>query len=139
MAFLTDQDYKDTIQDDILDMILDSDATIRAQAELKVQSEMESYLAVRYDVANIFNKSGSARNQSIVMKYVDMAIYRIMKRIAPGQIPQHINDSFGDALDWLKSVAASKLSPDLPEPSGSDEGSKYALKYGSVTKRDPYY
>ncbi|ELR69173.1 hypothetical protein C900_05369 [Fulvivirga imtechensis AK7] len=137
--FLTQQDYQDHVQADVLNKVINADLTIRTQTELKVQSLIESYLNVRYDISRIFNKSGSARNQTVLMYMVDMVVYRVYSRVAPSQVPQHVNDKYTDALNWLKMVAAGKLEPDLPKPAGDSEGSKFNVKYGSERKRNPYY
>ncbi|MBL6448566.1 DUF1320 family protein [Fulvivirga sp. 29W222] len=137
--FIETNDYSDHVQADILDKVINSDSSTRIQAEVKIQSLIESYLSVRYDVKNIFNKSGSARNPTVVMYMIDMVVYRVFSRLSPGQIPQHINDKYSDALLWLKMVSAGKLEPDLPKPLGESLGSKFNVKYGSERKRNPYY
>jgi hypothetical protein len=139
MAFLTDDDYKDQIKDSILATILENTASIRTKAEMKAQEQITSALAVRYDVPNIFNKTGDDRNHEVVMYMVDMVIYHIHSRINPGQVPALRNDRYVDAKDWLKMVAAGKLAPSLPIPAGEGIETKKDVQYGSRLARDPYY
>lgn len=139
MAFLNDTDYKDHVQDDILDKVINSDVSIRTKAELKVQSLIESYLRVKYDVANIFSRTGASRSQVIVMYMIDMVVYRVFSRLAPSQIPQHVNDKYADAIKWLEMVSASKLSPDLPVPPEEGETNTAPMRHGSNVKRESHY
>jgi phage gp36-like protein len=52
--FLTPQDYKPYIRDEIKDDILFEDLALIKQVELQAQSQMESYLSGRYDTSKIF-------------------------------------------------------------------------------------
>jgi phage gp36-like protein len=139
MAFLTAADYTGQVQNTILQEVIQTDDTLRTSTELKVQAQVTSYLATRYDVPEIFNKLGEERNAQVVMLMVDMVLYHLHSRISPGQVPQVRNDRYADAIEWLKMVAAGQLMPDLPEPAGDDEGTKAGVMYGSREARDPYF
>lgn len=54
MAFLRRADYSKQIRSEILSVVTSDDDTIRKDAELAAQAEIESYLRQRYDVAKIF-------------------------------------------------------------------------------------
>jgi hypothetical protein len=136
MAFLTDDDYKEQVQDSILAAILGNAS--RPAAELKAQEQMTDYLNVRFDAAAIFAAQGSARNAAVVMYMVDIVLYHLSSRINPGQVPEVRQNRYDDAIKWLQSVT-NKLEPNLPKPSGSDEGVKSDVKYGSMPARNPYY
>lgn len=142
MAFLATSDYLDQIQDAQLTALVAGDATARERMETKVQAEITGYLAVRYDVTNIFNKSGDSRNQHVVMIMADMVIYHLTSRINPGQVPQTRLDRYNEAKAWLEMVSKGQLKPDLPlvgdaDGDGTDDNS--AVQWGGRTKRDPYY
>ena len=87
MMFLEEADFRKQIRDDTLERIIGDDASILYDAERATLAEMESYLRVRFDVAQIWNKIGTARNALIVMYAVDILLYHIHSRIAPQQIP----------------------------------------------------
>lgn len=54
MAFLRRADYSKQIRSEILNVVTSDDDSIRKDAELAAQAEIESYLRQRYDVAKIF-------------------------------------------------------------------------------------
>lgn len=139
MAYLAIDDYHDQVQADILQTIINADDSLRTQMELKVESLMSDYFNVRFDVANIFNKTGTARNHTVVLHYINMVVYHLCSRLAPSQVPQTVSDKYSDAIEWLKMVAAGKLAPDLPTVVSDGVDTKANIKYGSETKRTPYY
>lgn len=142
MAFLTDDDYKDHIQDAQLAKLIVGDANARTRMELKVQEEISIALRVRYDVPNIFNKAGDARNQFIVALMVDMVIYHLHKRINPGQIPQLRLDAYTNAKEDLDKIASGSFEPDLPlvgDADGDGIDDKNVVQWGGQTARNPYF
>lgn len=141
MPFLTLDDYAEHIQEDILNSVIQSEDTLRTNCELKAESEMTSYLAMRFDATNIFNKEGAARNFSVVMFMIDITLYHLHSRIAPGQLPQLRIDRYNEAKRWLEMVASGKLKPDLPVVDVEEDGvnDKSSLQFGSLDARDPYY
>jgi phage gp36-like protein len=141
MAFITSDDYKDSIQDGILNEIIEGSGALLTSTELKAQAEITSYLAMRYDVPNIFNKTGAERHPLIIMYMVDITLYHLHSRINPGQVPQLREARYVEAKRWLEMVAAGKLKPDLPVVDEGEDGvnDQANLKYGGLTPRDPYY
>ena len=114
MMFLEEADFRKQIRDDTLERIIGDDASILYDAERATLAEMESYLRVRFDVAQIWNKIGTARNALIVMYAVDILLYHIHSRIAPQQIPALRGIRYDSAIAWLKASAKGEISPDLP-------------------------
>jgi hypothetical protein len=139
MAFLTDDDYKSQVKDNILANVLEGTASLRVDAERKAQEQMISALNVRFDVTAIFAATGDARNAEVVMYMVDMVLYHLHSRINPGQVPEVRKHRYEDAMSWMKSVAGGKLEPNLPKPDVDGEDSKADVQYGSRTKRDTYW
>lgn len=142
MAFLSDTDYQAQIKDTILLQVIDSNNSIRLDAEQKAEAQIRSRLAVRYDVNNIFNKTGTARNMEIVMYYIDMTLYHLHSRLSPGQVPQIRHDRYTDALDWLSKVASGDYAADLPlvgDADGDGVDDKNVIQAGSRTPRNPYF
>ena len=140
--FLTDDDYKSLVKDDILDRITEATLTIRTNAERMAEAEMTGYLAVRYDATAIFAKTGDARNPQIIMHYIDVALYHLHSRINPGQVPALRVDRYNEAKKWLEMVAAGSLKPALDEISDSDDdgvSDGNVILSGSRTPREPYY
>lgn len=142
MAFLNSTDYQSQIADSVLNQIIESNNALRLDAEQKAEAQIRSRLAVRYDVANIFNKSGDARNKEIVMYYVDMTLYHLHSRISPGQVPQTRHDRYTDALDWLMKVASGDYAAELPligDADGDGTDDKNVMQSGSQTPRNNYF
>lgn len=139
MAFLTDDDYKMHIKDEVLATIMGAQAVVRTKAERSAQSQLTSVLNLRYDVPNIFNQTGDSRNAEIVMYMCDLSVYHMHSRLTPGQVPDNVKERYQDALNWIKMVSGGKLEPDLPKPAGTDEGVKNDTKWGGRPARNPYY
>lgn len=129
MQFLTIEDFKKQIRDDQLMVVIQDDTTLLDSAELSARSEMDTYLNQRYDAAQIFAASGTERNALIVMYLVDMALYQLYSNVNPRKIPQLRTDRYDMAVTWLKNVADGKLSPGLPESTGTADD----IRWGSNT------
>lgn len=114
MAFLTTTDYKLFIQDAILNQIIDNDPTLKTEMELKARAEIESWLSGRFNTNTIFNASGNARNQALVMYMVDIVIYHLLSRIRHDDIPQHRKDRYNAAMLWVENAATGKINTNLP-------------------------
>ena len=142
MVYLTIDDYKAQIKDDILTRILEGDDNLRLDAEKKAVAQAQSRLNVRYDVQNIFNKTGEDRNYELVMYLVDMSLYHIHSRINPGQVPELRMNRYQDAMDWLKNVGAGDWNPGFPGKGDADEDGRddgEGVQWGSSTPRNPYF
>jgi len=191
MAFLRRADYSKHIRSEILAVVVNDDDSIRQDAELAAQAEIESYLRHRYDVAKIFvdlptydasvsyttgdliafpdNEDdifslnpdvdgedqtisgvspvddptqwtkGDTRSQLIRMHLVDMTLYHLHSRINPRNIPDFRIQRRDDCIEWLKMVAAGKISVSLPiiEPEADKIGLK--IKWDSNKKFNHNY
>ena len=122
--FITLDDYDASIHREILDALLrhDSDMADSAIIEIcedRAIDEMRCYLDKFYDCNTIFSATGSDRNQLILMMALDIAIYHIFCQHNPYKISQMRKDRYDRAVEWLKAVAAGKISianaPRLPE------------------------
>ena len=138
MNFLIQDDFDKLIRQDVLDRVTQNDAGILYDAELAAIAEMQSYLAVRFDVANIFNRTGTERNALLVMYLTDMLLYHIHSRINPRQIPNLRAIRYEAAIKWLEMVAAGKLSPNLPGIASPDESQTGTVSYTGPKKRDNF-
>lgn len=139
MIFLTIDDFKHLVRDPVLAAIIDDDHGLLAKAELSMLEQVQSYLRHRYDVANIFNRSGNDRNQWLLTVCVDIMLYHLHSRTNPRQIPDLRIERYESALEWLKSVAAGKLSPDFPAISPTEDAPTGQLTYIGETKRQNRY
>lgn len=82
---------------------------------------------------------GDPRNALIKMHLVDITLYHLHSRINPRNIPDFRVERYRDCIDWLKMVAAGKISTKLPiiEPEADQIGLK--IKWNSNTKFNHNY
>lgn len=142
MAYLALEDYSPHIKTELLNKLTEGDDTNRTKMELVVQEEMSMALAVRYEVSNIFSKSGDARNPLLVAMFVHMVIYRLANKLTPGQVSQQIRANYENAKTDLDNIASGKFRLSLPEVGDDDEdgdGDKSPIQWGAQTPRNPYY
>lgn len=136
MAFLEKPDYASQIKADLLEVVINQDDTIRTKAELAARAEMESYLRVRYDVAQIFAVSGEGRHPQLLMYLIDITLYHLHSRINPRNISEIREVRYNQAVDWLKAVSQGKIAPDLPALATDQPSNR--TTYGSWTKNQNY-
>jgi phage gp36-like protein len=122
--FITPEDYDASIHREILDALLrhDSDVSDSAIVEIcedRAIAEMRGYLDKFYDTDAIFDATGSDRNQLVLMMAVDIAVYHIFCQHNPYKISEIRKERYNRAIEWLKAVAAGKITianaPRLPE------------------------
>lgn len=123
MPFINESDYSAQIRSEILERVKNTDGL--PKAELMAQTEMESYLNGRYDVGQIFNKVGAARNHLILMYFIDITLYHLHSNISPRNVPELRAIRYEAAVDWLNRVASGKLNPDLPALPDTDGNDYY--------------
>jgi phage gp36-like protein len=114
MAFLSLDDYGTQIREDQLNVVIQGHPTALPKAELFAQQFIESYLRARYDVAKIFGTTADNRSQLIITYMIDVALYTVHSRHGRVAMPEKRIDRYDQAVEWLKMVAAGKISADLP-------------------------
>lgn len=108
-AFITDTDYDSTIHAEILDSLVRGDSTVVEQCENDAIAEMKGYLSSRYDVNAIFSKTGSERNDLILMYAKDIAVYHMFCVHNPYKISKVRQDRYDRAMEWLKQVSQGNI------------------------------
>ena len=112
--FIQESDYDASIHREILDALLrhDSDVADSAIVEIcedRAIEEMRGYLDKFYDTEAIFSATGADRNQLVLMMAVDITVYHIYCQHNPYKISQVRKDRYDRAVEWLKAVAAGKI------------------------------
>ena len=112
--FIQPEDYDASIHKEILDALLrhdseTSDAAIVEICEDRAIEEMRGYLDKFYNTTAIFDATGAERNQLVLMMAVDIAVYHIFCQHNPYKISQVRKDRYDRAIEWLKAVAAGKV------------------------------
>jgi phage gp36-like protein len=137
MTFLETPDFTKQIKTDVLERIIQQDYAVLADAELSAISEMQSYLGVRLDVAQIFAQNGPARHPLVVMFCVDILLYHIHSRLNPNQIPQLRIDRYEAAVAWCRQAGAGTLYTDLPpKPETETPAAAGNIIYSGPAKRN---
>lgn len=117
--FINSEDYDASIHREILDSLTRNDDAIIEICEDRAILEMRGYLSTRYDVDAIFSAEGTDRNQLVLMMAVDIAVYHLFSIHNPKNMSQIRKDRYERAVEWLKQVAAFKITidgaPKLPE------------------------
>lgn len=117
--FIQPEDYDASIHGEILGRLTRDDDAIVEICEDRAIAEMRGYLSARYDVDAIFSAEGKNRNQLILMMAIDIAVYHLFSIHNPQKMSQIRKDRYERAVEWLKQVAAFKITidgaPKLPE------------------------
>jgi hypothetical protein len=135
-SFIDKTDYADHIRNGYLDQITQATDSKLDKAESKAIAYMKGFLSSRYDVEQIFNKTGDNRDPIILSLAIDITLFNLHKLINYNKIPKFRVDAYNEAKEWLKGVQALMINPiGLPVPEGPDEGTKDYIVYGSNPKR----
>lgn len=134
--FIQLSDYDATIFRDILDTLVREDETLVEICEDRAIEEMRCYLSKRYDCDAIFNASGNARNQLILMMAIDIAVYHIFCIHNPQKLSDVRRERYERAVEWLKAVAAEQISiAGAPTLTGEQRKANAAFRITSNPKR----
>jgi phage gp36-like protein len=137
MAFLTIDDYKAKVKDDVMVILTRNDESVRTIAEGYAQAEMEGYLSARYDTTAIFNATGSDRDPIVILYMVEIALYHLFDAISNRKIPPKIETRYHKATEWLMKVQEGDINPPrLPVPT---DNSKDFIRFGNNKKRNSHY
>lgn len=133
--FLTEDDYI-VASSTALGVLQQSSEDKRNTAERMAVEEVSGYLRSRYDVKKIFAATGDERNDVVVMRTCDVALYHLSSWL-PNRMGHEIRkERYELALKWLEGVQAGKITPDLPTVAGEDgeEDVNNPMKWGSEKK-----
>jgi phage gp36-like protein len=135
MAYLLEEDFKKHIQELFLEEIIEGDDTLLADAIGLAEEEVYSCISQRYDAEAEFAKTTTARNPKVLQCAVDIAIYHLVSRVTPNQVPANRNDRYLDAVEWLTAVSNGQRTPRLDIKVDENTGDQTALfRMGSNEK-----
>lgn len=133
--FLTEEDYI-VASNAALNVLQQSSEENRERAERMAIEEVSGYLRSRYDVEKVFSATGAERNDLVVMRICDVALYHLSSWL-PNKMGHDIRkERYELAVKWLEGVQAGKITPDLPTVTGEDgeEDINNPMKWGSEKK-----
>lgn len=133
MAFITIEDYRTLIADSDLEYVTKADKETREKAEKLAQSEISKYLRPRYSLTTIFNAVGEARNESIIMYMIDVALFHLFSKL-PGRMGMEMRQlRYDNTIKALQEIATGKTDLALPLIDSSD--SENSIRWGSNGKK----
>lgn len=133
--FLTEEDYI-VASNAALNVLQQSSEENRERAERMAIEEVSGYLRSRYDVEKVFSATGAERNDLVVMRTCDVALYHLSSWL-PNKMGHDIRkERYELAVKWLEGVQTGKITPDLPTVTGEDgeEDINNPMKWGSEKK-----
>lgn len=131
--FITDEDYKVMVGEKSFEVINQSSEENRQRAEKMAIEEIKGYLRPRYDVEAVFEAEGEARNDQIVMRVCDVALYHMVSWL-PNKMGYEIREiRYKMAIDYLDKVQKGTVTPDLPTIKGEngEEDIYNPIRFGS--------
>lgn len=135
--FLQTEDYAAVTDTITLDVIQQSDDTIRARAEAYAIEEISAYLRARYDMEAAYAATGEARNKQLVMMTADVALYHLAAWM-PARMGFDIREIRYNAVIKTLIDVHKKLIMDLPtytDPITGETDTANPVKFGSWTKK----
>jgi len=135
-----------------LNEITEEDSDIAQLAIDAAVEEMKSYLSPnsqsrwrdgrpRYDVAAIFEATGTDRNPLILELCKSIAVWYVCRLSNVDVIHEHVKERYNRAIEWLEKVAgvgkyadAPALSPNLPLIAEDPDNPILPIRSGSHTK-----
>lgn len=133
MSYLSKDDFLSIIRDHILDKITDDDIVILNQSIDSSVSQVKQYLFGRYDVDNIFSRTGNQRHPYLMRCVAYIARYIFMDRVPrndSGRATKWEKD-YDDTLAFLSKVRGGEIEMDLPRKNNEDGNPKTLFRSGS--------
>lgn len=133
--FLTIPDLNTTLYPEIRQLLSRYDEGTITAALASAESEMESYICLRYDSRFALNKTGADRHTLLLTYGRDIAIFRLYQLAET--IPAHRERAYDRAIAALELIASGKIGlPGVPAapvpPTVANSG---GIAYGGPPKR----
>jgi len=128
--FTEKEDYAMQIKQEIVKLLTSNDAEWfnsagLIRAENTAISQIKNRIGKRYDCAQVFTPSDT-RDEWIVTITIDIALYHLYSKSGAKDVPQHRQDRYQDAIDWLKDVGNGVSLADLPALVDATTGEDYS-------------
>lgn len=137
--YLRPNELNSHIYDYQLHAITEQDSSITLSAINSAIAEVKSYLATRYDVAEIFSKEGDEREPLILDFVKTIAVWRIIKLANVDVLYDKYRELYNDTISYLTKVSEGSLVLDLPRlKSDTGEVSGGSLQINSNPKFNHY-
>lgn len=140
MTFLTNEDFKGhAFAVFIKENSNNYEAIIMDTIESGNIALMKSKLGGRYDVAEIFEQSGSERHPLIVKILLALCTHDIIARNSARKMNSNVKDTYNFAKSWLNGVRDNKEHPEGLPPKKDENGNvEEKIMYGNNKNEDFY-
>jgi hypothetical protein len=145
MRYIVESDYSMQIKPEIIRLlgnIRDHSLTVDSydwynssnviRAEHTAIAQIRNRIGKRYNCDVLFGTAGAPlvgdhfnRDQWIVTIVIDITLYHLYSQTGMKDIPQHRQDRYSDAIDWLRDVGNGTTQADLL-PVTDTEGTEYS-------------
>lgn len=132
MIYIEKTDFEQIIRLDVLDNLTGGDDTKLDEEESYAMANVESHFGERFDLEAEYLFTGDDRNKMLVRTILHLMLYTLYGIRSTKDIPEHIEDKHGRALQYLKDVRDGKLSTNLTLKDA--EVGRQAMFLGSGTK-----
>jgi len=132
--FIEQLDYAMQVKSEIIKLLTSNDeewfnSAGLIRAENTAISQIKNRIGKRYDCAQVFAPAESDtidnRDQWMVTITIDISLYHLYSKSGSKDVPQHRQDRYQDAIDWLKDVGNGETMADLPTKLYTDTGEEY--------------
>lgn len=128
--FIKEPDYGMQIKQEIIKQLTSNDtewfnSAGLIRAENTAIAQIKNRIGKRYDCAQVFVAS-ETRDEWIVTITIDIALYHLYSKSGAKDVPQHRQDRYQDAIDWLKDVGNGETLADLPAIVDITTGEEYS-------------
>ncbi len=138
-TFITHTDYSYRIKPDIMSQITGDDdlstSVILQNAEDAAVGAVKDALSREYDIDDIFSKTGTDRDPSVVRWVTTLVIYYLYERIPDRLVPERVVKNYDDTLNLLTMVAKGKHPLDLPHAANEEGEPQTRFRWGSAPRR----
>jgi phage gp36-like protein len=131
--FLQANDYAMQVKSEIIKILTSNDAewfnsAALIRAENTAISQIKNRIGKRYDCTQVFAPAETTdeRDQWIVTITIDLALYHLYSKTGSKDVPQHRQDRYQDAIDWLKDVGNGDTTADLPQIIDANTGEAFS-------------
>ncbi len=137
--FLSKDELKTVSTEELINKIINNDIDIVNEITFECIDVMSSYLADKYNVAQLFSATGNNRSKTVLKHLKAMVIYEIYARRSR-TFNEVAKQRYDEAILWLEAVANNKINPPLPpklidaNKDGVPDAGATFLKLGSNPK-----
>jgi len=110
MKYLTIDDLKSLLKENILDDLSENDYTLFDQLESYSIGEIDAMIGFKFDVDASFKQ----RNPFLIMTLIDIFAYHFASRMTHTDMQNIKEERYTTAREWLRDIAMGKIVPNLP-------------------------